>query len=198
MRRRDPARNPQDLPASRSNGLRHEASISDAAVGLANVIEVSAGDVSVAAVNERGRSDRVKPRSGPIQRLLPSPSALPYLIPVIAILVLLAGGGFAALETDTVESYWEGVWWALSLTTTVGFANGTPATALGKALSGVVMVLGFVLLALTTAALASLFVREEQRPEEVREHAFEKDLLAALRQLNARIELIETRLPPRD
>ena len=140
----------------------------------------------------------MRPRRRLIQRLLPARSTLPYLTPVIAILVLLAGGGFAALETDTVESYWEGVWWALSLTTTVGFANGTPATALGKALSGVVMVLGFVLLALTTAALASLFVREEQKPEEVREHAFEKDLLAALRQLNARIELIETRLPPRD
>lgn len=117
---------------------------------------------------------------------------------MIAILVLLAGGGFAALETDTVESYWEGVWWALSLMTTVGFANGTPETALGKALSSVVMVLGFVLLALTTGALASLFVREEQEPEDVREHAFEEDALAELRQLNARLEVIETRLPPRD
>lgn len=73
-------------------------------------------------------------------RLVPARRTLPYLIPVIAILVLLAGGGFAALETDTVESYWEGVWWALSLTTTVGFADGTPQTALGKVLSGLVMV----------------------------------------------------------
>jgi voltage-gated potassium channel len=140
----------------------------------------------------------VRPRPRLIQRLLPARSNLPYLIPVIAILVLLAGGGFAALETDTVGSYWEGVWWALSLTTTVGFANGTPETTLGKALSSVVMVLGFVLLALTTAALASLFVREEQGPEEVREHAFEEDALAELRQLSARLEAIEARLPPRD
>jgi hypothetical protein len=138
-------------------------------------------------------------RAGPglIQRLLPARSTLPYLIPAIAVLVLLAGGGFAALETDTVESYWEGVWWALSLMTTVGFADGTPATVLGKALSGVVMVLGFILLALTSGALASLFVREQQEPDEVREHAFEGDVLAELRQLKARLELIETRLPPR-
>lgn len=65
-------------------------------------------------------------------------------------------------------------------------------------MSSVVMVLGFVLLALTTAALASLFVREEQGPEELREHAFEEDALAELRQLNARLDEIETRLPPRD
>jgi voltage-gated potassium channel len=140
----------------------------------------------------------VRPRRRLIQRLLPARSSLPYLIPVIAVLVLLAGGGFAALETDTVESYWEGVWWALSLTTTVGFVDDTPETVLGKALSSVIMVLGFVLLALTTAALASLLVREEQEPEEVREHAFEGDVLAELRQLNARLDDIGTRLPPRD
>lgn len=140
----------------------------------------------------------VRPRRRLIQRLLPARSTLPYLIPVIAILVLLAGGGFAALETDTVESYWEGVWWALSLATTVGFAGGTPETALGKALSGVVMVLGFVLLALTTAALASLFVREEQGPEELREHEFEQVALVELRRLNARLDEIEARLRPRD
>jgi voltage-gated potassium channel len=133
-----------------------------------------------------------------MQLLVSARSILPYLIPVMAILVLLAGGGFAALETATVESYWEGIWWALSLATTVGFANGTPETALGKALSGVVMVLGFVLLALTTAALASLFVTEEQGPEELRGHAFEEDVLAELRQLGARLDEIETRLPPRD
>lgn len=133
-----------------------------------------------------------------IRRLIPARRTLAYLIPVLAILVLLAGGGFAALETDTVESYWEGVWWALSLTTTVGFANGTPETAMGKALSGLIMVTGFVVLALTTAALASLFVREEQEPEQVREHAFEEDALAELRKLNARLERLEKRLPPRD
>jgi voltage-gated potassium channel len=133
-----------------------------------------------------------------IQRLVPARSTLPYLIPLVAVLVLLAGGGFAALETDTVESYWEGVWWALSLMTTVGFANGTPETVLGKVLSSLVMVLGFLLLALTTAALASLFVREEQEPEGVREHAFEEDALAELRRLNARLDEIETRLTRRD
>jgi hypothetical protein len=134
----------------------------------------------------------------PIQRLVPARRSLPYLIPVVATLVLLAGGGFVALETDTVESYWEGVWWALSLTTTVGFAGGTPETALGKALSSLVMVLGFLLLALTTAALASLFVSEEQEPEELREHAFEEAALAELRRLGVRLDEIEARLPPRD
>lgn len=73
-----------------------------------------------------------------VQRLLPARTTLPYLIPLVAIFVLVSGGGFAALETHTVESYWEGVWWALSLTTTVGFAEGTPETVLGKILSSAI------------------------------------------------------------
>jgi voltage-gated potassium channel len=149
-------------------------------------------------VDEPARPGRVKRRPGLTRPLLAAPANLRYLILGAAILVLLAGGGFAALETDAVESYWEGVWWALSLMTTVGFANGTPETVLGKVLAGVIMVLGFVLLALTTAAIASLFVREAEEPEELREQAFERSALAELRQLNARLELIESRLPPRD
>jgi voltage-gated potassium channel len=138
----------------------------------------------------------VRPRPHRGRRLVPARRSLRVLLPAIAIVVLLAGAGFAALETDTVASYWDGVWWALSLASTVGFAGATPVTALGKALSAVIMVLGFFVLALTTAALASLFVQEEQEPEEMREHEFESDLLEELRRLNARLELLERRFPP--
>ncbi len=150
------------------------------------------------AVHESSGADRAGSRPWPVRLLLAARRRLRYLVPGAAIVVLLAGGGFAALETDTVESYWEGVWWALSLMTTVGFANGTPQTVLGKALSGLIMVLGYLLLALTAAGFASLFVREDEAPEESREHAFEEQALAELRRLNARLELIESRFPPAD
>lgn len=162
----------------------------------ASDVEPSVRLVRVADVNGAGRTP-TKRFPGLVGGLLGARRGLPYLILAAAVVVLLAGGGFAALETDTVESYWEGVWWALSLMTTVGFASGSPASVLGKILASVVMVLGFLLLALTTAGLASLFVREEQEPEEVREHAFEQEALARLQELTARLELIEQRLPPR-
>ncbi len=120
--------------------------------------------------------------------------SLRYLIPTAALVVLLAGGGFAAVETDTVESYWEGVWWALSLMTTVGFANGAPHSLLGKMLAGAVMIFGFVLLALTTAAIASLFVREDEESEAARLRTFEQDVMAELRQLHGRLDRIESQL----
>lgn len=120
--------------------------------------------------------------------------SLRWALPGAALLVLLAGGGFAAVETDTVSTYWEGVWWALALMTTVGFVGGSPTTALGQALAALLMVIGFLLLAMTTAAVASLFVSKEEAPQEARERAFEREALAELRTLGERIEQLERRL----
>ena len=39
------------------------------------------------------------------------------------LLVAVTGGAVAAIETDTVTSYWQGLWWSISLITTVGFVG---------------------------------------------------------------------------
>ena len=82
--------------------------------------------------------------------------------------------------------------------TTVGFANDTPHTVLGKIIASVVMVFGFVLLALTTAAVASLFVREDEEAEEARLRVFEQNAMAELRQLHDRLDRIESQLRETD
>lgn len=108
-----------------------------------------------------------------------------------AALVLLAGGGFAALESDSVATYWQGLWWALSLMTTVGFVGDAPTTGGGRIISAVLMLSGFALMSLTTAAIASLFVGEEAEPAEAKERAFERELLAAVNDLSDRLRVIE-------
>ena len=134
-------------------------------------------------------SDR---RSDPLARL--RRLWLRATVPAVLAVVLLAGGALAALEADTAHSFGDGVLWALSLMMTVGFAGSAPHTVAGKLLAGVLMVLGFGLLALTTAAIASLFVREDERPEEQRELDFERAVMAELASLAARLEGIEARL----
>jgi voltage-gated potassium channel len=121
----------------------------------------------------------------------PRRRVLRFLTPVAALGLLLSAGAFAAVETESVHSYWEGLWWSLSLVSTVGFAGAAPTTAVGKIVSAALMVLGFVLLATTTAAVASLFVRQDELPEDVRKLEFEGDALDALRHLDARLEAIE-------
>jgi voltage-gated potassium channel len=119
-------------------------------------------------------------------------------LPLAAITVLLAGGGFAALETKNVSSYAEGVWWALSLMTTVGFVGESPETTGGRLLSALLMLIGFGLLSVTTAVIASLFVREDEALEEGREHAFEQQALQRLDELGRQIDGLEQRLSDRE
>ena len=45
--------------------------------------------------------------------------------------LLVGAGAAAAFEADTVSSYWDGLWWALGLMTTVGFVGGPPHTTAG-------------------------------------------------------------------
>ena len=116
-----------------------------------------------------------------------------YLLLGAPLVVLCAGAGFAALERQ-VGSYWEGLWWALSLMTTVGFVGEAPETAAGQVVSAILMVSGFALLTVATAAIASLFVREEEAPAEQRERDFERVALDRLDELAARLGALERAL----
>jgi voltage-gated potassium channel len=123
---------------------------------------------------------------------------LPIAIPLAVAIVLVAGGALAAIETDTVGSYDEGVWWAVSLMSTVGFAGDTPQTTGGRVVSGFLMVFGFATLSLVTASLASLLVAEEEEPELEAVRVSERDVLAELQRVRSRLESLESRIarPP--
>jgi voltage-gated potassium channel len=123
---------------------------------------------------------------------------LPIAIPLVIAVVLVAGGALAAIETDTVGSFSEGVWWAVSLMSTVGFAGDTPHTAGGRAVSGFLMVFGFATLSLVTASLASLLVAEEEEPELEAVRVSEREVLAELQRVRSRLESLESRIvrPP--
>jgi len=110
------------------------------------------------------------------------------------LLVLLAGGGFAASESRVVSSYGQGVWWALSLMTTVGFTGESPETVAGRVLSSVLMVSGFGLMAVVTASIASMFVHQEEEPNVRAEREFEHTNRDLLEQLAGRLDAIERSL----
>lgn len=115
---------------------------------------------------------------------------------IIAFTALLVGAGAAAaFESDTVDSYWEGLWWALGLMTTVGFVEGSPPASLGGAItSAVLMLAGFLLLSLISAGLASIFVREDEEPAEAREEALDAQVVERLAALEERIAALDDRL----
>ena len=108
--------------------------------------------------------------------------------------VIVTAGAAAAIETHTVASFWRGLWWSISLITTVGFIGEPPRTAIGAALSMVLMVMGFLLLAMVSASLASLFVREQDAPFEAREAWTDERILERLAQIDERLRSMESHL----
>lgn len=128
-------------------------------------------------------------------RRLPITSA--WLVPTLlsaVLLVVVAGAAVAAIETRTVSSFGRGLWWATSLVTTVGFVGEPPETPAGVILSAFLMIVGFLLLAMVSASLAALFVRQEELPFEAEEASADQRILDTLERLEQRLEAIEAKM----
>jgi voltage-gated potassium channel len=114
--------------------------------------------------------------------------------------VLIGGTAFAAVE-DKPEA-WDGIWWAVTTMTTVGYGDIAPMTDAGRVIALVVMVVGIGFGSILIGAVAERFIR----PDISRETAVvERDLtrtddalVSELRDLSARLERIEAALtaPP--
>ena len=72
-------------------------------------------------------------------------------------LVLFFGFLFYISEPH-VETYSDGLWWALVTITTVGYGDITPVSTLGRIIAGALMVMGIGFIATITAAVSSFFI----------------------------------------
>ncbi len=81
---------------------------------------------------------------------------------VLTLMTVLGGGAaYAAVETPqegVALSAWDGVWWAISTVTTVGYGDSYPRTDAGRVIAVVVMLAGIGFIAIITAAAAERFI----------------------------------------
>ncbi len=102
-------------------------------------------------------------------------------------IVLIACASFAITRTDASEfpTIYDGLWWAASTITTVGYGDVVPASTEGRAIGLMLMFSGIALLAILTGSIAALLmsedVEEEERRIEHRLDAIEALLEDALR-----------------
>lgn len=114
---------------------------------------------------------------------------------ILAVLTAIAGGAaFAAVEKASVG---DGIYWAITTMTTVGYGDIHPTTTEGKAVAVVVMLVGIGTATLIIGAVARQFIAEriEEELEEV--ESGEEDLLAQVRDIAARLQRIEAALERR-
>lgn len=89
------------------------------------------------------------------------PKILVFLTAIV-IIVIIIGAIMYAVESpynDKFSSIPQGIYWAVTTLTTVGFGDITPVTGLGRFLSVIVMILGYAIIAVPTGIISAEFVK---------------------------------------
>jgi voltage-gated potassium channel len=91
---------------------------------------------------------------------------LHYTLLVAVVVTLGAGVVVAELERGApdgnIDSVPDGLWWAATTVTTVGYGDTFPTTAAGRALAVVLMLIGVGLFGLLAASLASFLIQQDE------------------------------------
>jgi voltage-gated potassium channel len=98
-------------------------------------------------------------------------SLLSVLAAFVIILLLAATIEYlieGTLQPEAFGSLPAALWWCIVTLTTTGYGDAVPATALGRAVAGLVMILGIAVFALWAGILASGFAAEVRRRDFLR------------------------------
>jgi voltage-gated potassium channel len=95
-------------------------------------------------------------------QFLVSRGGLAYLLLLSFSLLGLCGAGFWWLE-PTVHSFGDGLWLAFTTAATVGYGDLVPTVAASRIFAIFVVLLGFGMVTMVTAAIAATWIETEER-----------------------------------
>jgi voltage-gated potassium channel len=119
-------------------------------------------------------------------RTLFSPDGLRYAAVATGFLVLVGGASFAAVEKEQHLSAWDGIYWAVSTVTTVGYGDPRVTTDAGRIIAIAVMLVGIGFVAIITGAVAERFMAQSRAIRREERHLTEE--VAELRERIQRLE----------
>lgn len=108
--------------------------------------------------------------------------------------VVTVGGGLIVAELERgapeaeITSAADGLWWAVTTVTTVGYGDAIPVTAAGRAFAVVLMLIGVGLFGLLAASLASFFIQQDETGGGGEGHADHREILERLDRIERRLE----------
>ncbi len=113
---------------------------------------------------------------------------------IFAVVTVLGGGAaFSAVERSQDLTTWDGVWWAITTVTTVGYGDIYPETVGDRIIGIVVMSVGIGFVAILTGAVAQRFLAEQRQEsaELARVELRLDEVLARLDAMDARATGVE-------
>ena len=117
---------------------------------------------------------------------------------LVGLLVVLGGGAaFTAVENNQSLSAWDGVWWAFTTATTVGYGDIYPKTDAGRVIAMLVMSTGIGLIALFTGAIAERFIGTDVVRVAAEVEADEAAILQEVTEIQTRLARLESLLQRR-
>lgn len=90
-------------------------------------------------------------------------NGLNYLIYVSIALILFSSMLYSLAEN---VSFMDSIWWALTTTTTVGYGDISPQTAIGRIAAIILMILGIGFIGMLTSSITSYFTNEPSNEKE--------------------------------
>jgi voltage-gated potassium channel Kch len=85
-------------------------------------------------------------------------------VTVVTLAATVIGGVLMRVtDPDTFPNVWLGLWWSVQTVTTVGYGDVVPQSIAGRIVAVLVMLGGIAFIAVTTAAIASVFVEAARR-----------------------------------
>lgn len=82
------------------------------------------------------------------------------LVTIIGTLMFMVEGGQPGTQFTDIPS---SIYWAIVTLTTVGYGDITPVTAVGRLLSGLVMILGYTIIAVPTGIVSATMIDETKK-----------------------------------
>jgi voltage-gated potassium channel len=107
------------------------------------------------------------------------------LVALLTIVIVISVGTFVSIvDGEEIPTVWDGIWWAASTVTTVGYGDIVPTQPAARIAGIFLMFTGIGLVSILTASIASALLAEDVEEEEL--HIEER--LDRLEQMLTRIE----------
>ena len=126
-------------------------------------------------------------RLAPLVRHLFSAEGLRYAALLTGLSVLAGAAAFASVEKVALGN---GIYWAVTTVTTVGYGDITPKTTEGKVVAILLMLVGIGFASLLIGAVAQQFIKPSVQEVELDE----EDVLSEVREISARLQRLERAL----